>query len=83
MDEKIPTRIGPKDEKFVLCCDSQSSIHMSKNPTLALSTLNQHSFSVRYHWIGDVLEMKLLQLEKIHTNYNGPNMVTKVCRKKN
>ncbi|GMI93104.1 hypothetical protein HRI_002979700 [Hibiscus trionum] len=32
---------------------------------------------VRYHWIRDVLEAKLLELEKIHTDDNGADMLTK------
>ena len=31
-----------------------------------------------YHWIRDVLEMKLQQLEKIHTDENGSNMLMKI-----
>ena len=30
-----------------------------------------------YHWIRDTLENKLLSLEKIHTDRNGSNMLTK------
>ena len=32
---------------------------------------------VRYHWIRDVLDSKFLELEKIHTNDNGSDMMTK------
>ncbi|GMJ10476.1 hypothetical protein HRI_004716700 [Hibiscus trionum] len=32
---------------------------------------------VRYHWIRDVLEAKLLELEKIRTDDNGADMLTK------
>ena len=32
---------------------------------------------VRYHWIRDVLDSKLLELEKIHTNDNCSDMMTK------
>ena len=45
---------------------------------------------VRYHWIHDVLEMKELQLKKVHTNDNSSDMLTKslpkekleVCRRR-
>ncbi|KAK0604498.1 hypothetical protein LWI29_016259 [Acer saccharum] len=37
--------------------------------------------STRYHWIRDVLEMKLLQIEKIHTDDNGSDMMTKALPK--
>ena len=71
----------------MLFCDSHNDIYLSKNPTF-------HSRSkyikVRYHWIREVLEMKLLSLEKILTDDNGSNMMTKAllamklifCRKK-
>jgi len=32
---------------------------------------------VRYHWIRDALDAKLLELAKIHTDDNGANMMTK------
>uniref|UniRef100_A0A803MJP2 Reticulon-like protein n=1 Tax=Chenopodium quinoa TaxID=63459 RepID=A0A803MJP2_CHEQI len=32
---------------------------------------------VRYHWIWDVLDVKCLELEKIHTDNNGSDMMTK------
>ncbi|KAG4127272.1 hypothetical protein ERO13_D10G207450v2 [Gossypium hirsutum] len=33
--------------------------------------------NVRYHWIREVLKVKLIELEKIHTDDNGANMLTK------
>lgn len=32
---------------------------------------------MRYHWIRDVLNEKLLELAKIHTDRNGADMLTK------
>ncbi|CAN0846213.1 Retrovirus-related Pol polyprotein from transposon TNT 1-94 [Linum grandiflorum] len=32
---------------------------------------------VRYHWIRDALEEKLLELDKVHTDDNGSDMMTK------
>ena len=32
---------------------------------------------VRYHWIRDVLNGGLLEIEKIHTDSNGSDMLTK------
>ena len=65
-------------ERYVLYCDSQSAIHLGKN-----STFHGRSkyIDVRYHWIRDVLDSKLLELEKIHTNDNGSNMMTKAFRR--
>jgi hypothetical protein len=58
---------------YVLFYDSQSAIHLGKNPMF-------HSWSkyneLRYHWIRDVLENNELMLEKIHMSENGSDMLT-------
>ena len=73
--QKFLQELGLSQEKYVLYCDSQSAIHLSKNSTF-------HSRSkyivVRHHWIRDALEMKQSSLEKFHTNENGTNMMTKI-----
>ena len=58
----------------MLYCDIQSAIHLSKNSTFY--SRSKH-IDVRYHWIRDVLDEKLLQIEKIHTDDNGLDMMTK------
>ncbi len=35
---------------------------------------------MRYHWIRNVLEDRLLELAKVHTDDNGADMMTKHCR---
>ena len=85
--QKFLQKLGLDQEKFVLFCDSQSTIHLSKN--LTFHSRSKH-IELRYHWIREVLEMKLLSLEKIHTDDNGSDMMTKAlpamklisCRKK-
>ncbi|KAL5821663.1 hypothetical protein ACOSQ3_023545 [Xanthoceras sorbifolium] len=72
--EKFLQELDQKQESYVLYCDSQSAIHLSKNQTF--HSRSKH-IDVRYHWIRDVLENKLLQVEKIHTNDNGADMMTK------
>ena len=64
-----------EQDKYVLRCDSQSAIHLAKN-----YTFHSHSkhIDVRYHWIREVLEDKLLQFEKVHTDENWSDMMTKV-----
>ena len=73
MDDEIPTRVGPH-------CDSQSAIHLSNNFTF--HSCSKH-IDVRYHWIRDVLDSKILQLEKIHTEENGSDMLTKSLPRQN
>ena len=72
--KKFLQELGLRQERFILYCDSQSAIHLSKNPTF--HSRSKH-IDVRYHWIRDALEMKLLQLEKIHTDDNALDMLTK------
>jgi hypothetical protein len=53
-------------------------LHLCKNSTY--HSKSRH-IDVSYHWIHDVLESKLLQIEKIHTNENGVDMMTKTLPK--
>lgn len=64
-----------KQERYVVYCDSQSAIHLCKNSTF--HSRSKH-IDVRYHWIRDVLESKRLVLEKVHTDDNGADMMTKI-----
>ena len=66
--------IGLKQDRYVLFCDNQSAIHLGKNATFHARF---KLINVRYHWIRDVLDSKLLELEKIHTDDNGADMMTK------
>ena len=72
--EKFLQELGLNLEKFILYYDSQSAIHLSKNS--AFHSKSKH-IDVRYHWIHDALEMKMFSLEKIHTDDNGSDMMTK------
>ena len=72
---KFLEELGQEQETLRLFCDSQSVVHLNKNPTF--HSRSKH-IDVRYHWIRDALEAKLLKLEKIHTNDNGSDMMTKV-----
>ena len=66
--------LGMKQDKYVVHYDGQSAIHLSKNSTF--HSKSKH-IDVHMHWIRDVLEQKELYLEKIHTNMNGADMMTK------
>ena len=71
---KFLQELGLQQERYLLYYDSQSVIHLSKNPTF--HSKSKH-INVRYHWIRDALEMKLFFLEKIHIDENGSDMMTK------
>ncbi|CAL1389415.1 unnamed protein product [Linum trigynum] len=72
--KKFLNELGFLQEQPQLFYDSQSAIHLAKNASF--HARSKH-IDVRYHWIRDVLEMKQLQLEKLHTNKNGSDMCTK------
>ena len=57
-----------------LFCDNQSVIHLSKNPMFY--SRSKH-IDIKYHWIRDVLESNQLKVEKIHTDDNALDMMTK------
>ena len=66
------------DHKQQCCevhCDSQSAVYLAKNSTF--HSRSKH-IDVRCHWIRDLLEQKILQLKKIHTDDNWSDMMTKV-----
>ena len=67
-----------KIEMPKLHCDSQSAIHLSKNSSFHLRSKH---IDARYHWVRDVLEKKLLELNKVHTEKNVSDMLTKVVTK--
>ena len=67
--------LGLKQDGYVVNCDSQSAIDLSKN-----SMYHSHSkhIEVRYNWLRLVVEQQLFELEKIHTDENSVDMLTKV-----
>ena len=73
--KKFTMELELKQERYVLFCDNQSAIHLAKNSSF--HSKSKH-IEVRYHWIRDVLDDKMLELEKIHTDDNGSDMMTKV-----
>lgn len=60
--------------KYTVYCDSQSAIHLSKNSSFH-SKLKH--IDLRYHYIHDMLESQQQQVEKIHTEDNLSDMMTK------
>lgn len=72
--KKYVQELGFKQDQYVLYCDNQSAIHLGKNSTF--HSRSKH-IDMRYHWIRNALSAKLLKLEKIHTNDNGSDMLTK------
>ena len=67
--------LGYEQDSYRLHVDNQSAIHLGKNSTF--HSRSKH-IDVRYHWIRDTVEAGELVLEKVHTDDNGTDMMTKV-----
>ena len=67
--------LGLKQDGYVVNCDSQSAIDLSKN-----SMYQSHSnhIEVRYNWLRLIIEQQSFELEKIHIDENLVDMLTKV-----
>ena len=76
--KRFLNEIGILQDKYEVLCDSQSAIHLSKNSSF--HSKSKH-IDVRYYWIRDVLERKLLELNKVHTDKNISDMLTKIVTK--
>ncbi|PKI31537.1 hypothetical protein CRG98_048072 [Punica granatum] len=76
--QKFLQELSLKQERYVMYCDSQSAIHLCKNPTFY--SRSKH-IDIKFHWIRDVLESKLVKLDKVHTAENGTDMMTKPLAK--
>ena len=72
--KKFLQELGVVQDKYILFVDSQSAIYHGKNSTF--HSRSKH-IDMRYHWIWDALDAKLLELAKIHTDDNGADMMTK------
>ncbi|RVW62633.1 Retrovirus-related Pol polyprotein from transposon TNT 1-94 [Vitis vinifera] len=66
--------LGFKQQRYVVYCENQSAIHLSKNSTY--HARSKH-IDVRYHWMRDALNDNLFEIEKIRTDNNGSDMLTK------
>jgi ATP-binding cassette subfamily B (MDR/TAP) protein 1 len=67
--------LGVNQEEYLVHCDSQSALDLSKNSMYHSRTKH---IDIRYHWIREVMEQQLLKLVKIHTSENPADMLTKV-----
>ncbi|XP_070029551.1 putative F-box/LRR-repeat protein At5g02700 [Nicotiana sylvestris] len=60
--------------EYVVYCNSQSAIDLSKNSMYHARTKH---IDVKYHWICEQVENESLQVKKIHTSENPADMFTK------
>ncbi|RDY10827.1 hypothetical protein CR513_04603, partial [Mucuna pruriens] len=72
------TLVGYSDSGMARDINSKKSTskckHIGKN--LTFHSRSKH-IDLRYHWIRDALDVKLLELAKVHTNDNGADMMIK------
>ncbi len=70
--------LGITVEMPTLHCDSQSAIMLAKNPAKnpVFHAKSKH-IDVKYHFIRDMLEDKLMELVKVHTDDNPADLMTK------
>jgi hypothetical protein len=73
--KRFMQELGFMQQRYVVLCDNQSTIHLAKNSMFHKRTKH---IDVRYHWIRDGLEDKMFELDKVHTDDNGSDMLTKV-----
>ena len=67
-------RLGIFVEVPTLHYDSQSAIMLAKNPVFHAKTKH---IAVKYHSIRDVLEDKLMEFMKVHTDDNPTDFLNK------
>ena len=67
--------LGFIQQRYVVLCDNESAIHLAKNSMFHKRTKH---IDVRYHWIRDALEDKTFKLDKVQTDDNASDMLTKV-----
>ncbi|KAJ0865779.1 putative RNA-directed DNA polymerase [Helianthus annuus] len=72
--KRFMQELGFMQQRYVVLCDNQSAIHLAKNSMFHKRTKH---IDVKYHWIRDALEDKLFELDKVHTDDNGSDMLTK------
>eukprot|EP00253_Pinus_taeda_P036288 PITA_36288 len=65
---------GRLQDNIKLFCDSQSAIHLAKNP--AYHSKSKH-IPIKYHFVRHVITKRGVSLEKVHTKENCANMFTK------
>ncbi|GJU70104.1 retrovirus-related pol polyprotein from transposon TNT 1-94 [Tanacetum coccineum] len=66
---------GLHQEVLVVYCDNQSVVHLTKNNKFHSKTKH---IEVRHHFVRDIVEKGEVIVDKIHTNDNPADMLTKV-----
>ena len=67
--------LGLHQKEYVVYCDSQSAIDLSKNSMYHARTKH---IDVRYHWIREKLEDGSMQVKKVPISENPSDILTRV-----
>ncbi|KAH9652502.1 hypothetical protein KPL70_027122 [Citrus sinensis] len=73
--QRLLEELGHKQEKISVFYDSQSALHIARNP--AFHSRARH-IGVQYHFIREVVEDGSVDLQKIHTKENLADVLTKL-----
>ncbi|PON33119.1 hypothetical protein PanWU01x14_355340, partial [Parasponia andersonii] len=72
--QRLLEELGYKQEKIPLFCDSQSGLHIARNP--AFHSRTKH-ISIQYYFVREVVEDGSVDMKKIHTKENLTDALTK------
>ena len=67
--------LGVGQKQVTMFCDSQSAIHLAKNQVYHARTKH---IDVRYHFVREIIEEGGVLVQKIKTDDNPTDMLTKV-----
>ena len=72
--QRLLEKLGHKQQKIPVFCDSQSALHIARNPAFCSRTKH---IGVQYHFVREIMEDGSVDLQKIHTKENLADVLTK------